>query len=111
MQLVSMLVVANCFVEAGLCGLPASPCSLETLGAPSLLPYLQRWAGRASYRHSYQHAHVFSSVMVMSIAHVLVAMAPEATGGGQLLAPIMQRARQLDPLYDGVDRRAAFANA
>ena len=101
---VTMLFVLHNLMEAGYSGLEEAPCSLESLGAPSLLPYIEMWSKRPSFEYCYGHANLFSAATVMSVAPMVVQMAPDATNGGETMKIIMDKARANDPLYDGVDR-------
>ena len=99
----SMMYFMNSAVELGFCGAAQAPCSLADLGAPSLLPYIRLWMQRESFAYCYTHTNEISAAMVNNIIRMLADKAHDVTNGGEVYAKIMARARERDPVYDGVD--------
>ena len=105
----SMMYFMNSAVELGFCGAAQAPCSLADLGAPSLLPYIRLWMQRESFAYCYTHTNEISAAMVNNIIRMLADKAHDVTNGGEVYAKIMARARERDPVYDGVDHAPAAA--
>jgi hypothetical protein len=106
---ITMLFFMNSCVEFGFCGAPQAPCSLADLGAPSLLPYIRLWMQRESFAYCYQHTHEISAASVNNLIRMLADKAHDVTNDGEVYAKIMVRARERDPVYDGIDHAAAAA--
>ena len=106
---ITMLYFTNNATELGFCGAPQAPCSLADLGAPSLLPYIRLWMQRESFEYCYQHTSEISAASVNNILRMLADKAHDVTNDGEVYAKIMARARERDPVYDGIDHAAAAA--
>ena len=106
---ITMLYFTNNATELGFCGAPQAPCSLADLGAPSLLPYIRLWMQRESFEYCYQHTNEISAASAINILKMLADKAHDVTNDGEVYAKIMARARERDPVYDGIDHASAAA--
>ena len=79
---------------------PCGPC----LGAPSVVPYLEKWTRRDSFFACYQHRNLFTATMVVPMANMIASMAGDVTDDGATLKVVLDRARELV----GADRAALF---
>ena len=102
-HLLTFLYFANSYVNVGFGALPQMPCTLAQAGAPNCLPYIQRWIKRESFQYSYKHTNETSAAAVMALAPMFIGKATDVTDDDEVFAQIMQRARDLDPVYDGID--------
>ena len=107
---ITMLFFMNSCVEFGFCGAPQAPCSLADLGAPSLLPYIRLWMQRESFAYCYHHTHEISAASVNNLIRMLADKAHDVTNDGEVYAKIMARARERDPVYDGIDHAVEDAS-
>ena len=67
------------------------------------MPYIRLWMQRESFAYCYTHTNEISAAMVNNIIRMLADKAHDVTNGGEVYAKIMARARERDPVYDGVD--------
>ena len=102
-----MLFWCHNAVECGLCILPAAPCTLADVGAPSARRYLDAWAARPSWAACYKTTSLFSAAVMMAAVQTIVKHAPDAVNGGSDLYRVMARARRLDRHY--MDSVGAYA--
>lgn len=73
------------------------------------MPYIRLWMQRESFAYCYQHTHEISSASVNNLIRMLADKAHDVTNDGEVYAKIMARARERDPVYDGIDHAAAAA--
>jgi hypothetical protein len=64
----------------------------------------QLWLARPSFLYSYKQNNEVSAASVMALAPMFSGKALDVTDDDEVFAKIMQRARDLDPVYDGKDR-------
>ena len=97
-------------LNAGMSGF-GEPRSFEAAGAPSIEPYLERWTKRTSFGECYMHSNMFSANQPAA----MMGMFEQATADRHRIrhrpSRRMDKARSLDPLYDGIDRLSAARRA
>ena len=106
--LCTMLFTWHNGLNAGMSGF-GEPRSFESLGAPSLEPYLERWVRRKSFGECYMHSNLYNANQVASMMGMFEKATADATDPDTVLRAVMDKARSLDPLYDGVDRLSSAA--
>ena len=95
-------------LNAGMSGF-GEPRSFESLGAPSIEPYLERWTKRTSFGECYMHSNMFSANQPAAMMGMFEQATADATDPDTVLRAVMDKARSLDPLYDGIDRLSSAA--
>ena len=94
----TVLLVAHNLVESGVASVRPSPCSLASLGGPSLLGYLQRWSRRDSWLASYRTRSLNNAAVIRPTVESLVRKAPDVCTAEEMRA-CMDRARAADHFY------------
>jgi len=78
--------------------LEEAPCDFDALDAPSLMPYLRRFAGRRSWQYAYQTDALECAATLRAVAGALSATCSDVCSPERLY-PIMSRARRADKSY------------
>ena len=96
------LFFSHNIASSGLCGDPVAMdkgASLADLGAPSVLPYIQRWMERPSWRTAYKTTCLYSTTNVACLANWMM-MAKDVFDDGRKFNLILDNLRRRDTDYN-----------
>jgi len=96
----TMILFGHNIYLGGLTADPAAPCQLADVGAPSLMPYVERWMERPSYLKCYRTKSTVFAPAMRNFSNMLM-MAHDVMDGGKRIYTCLERLRELDVEYDG----------
>ena len=106
----TMILFSHNIYLGGLTADPAAPCQLADVGAPSLMPYVERWMERPSYLKCYRTKSTVFAPAMRNFSNMLM-MAHDVMDGGKRIYTCLERLRELDVEYDGKEHPPVIGEA
>ena len=106
----TMILFSHNIYLGGLTADPAAPCQLADVGAPSLMPYVERWMERPSYLKCYRTKSTVFAPAMRNFSNMLM-MAHDVMDGGKRIYTCLERLRDLDVEYDGKEHPPVIGEA
>ena len=106
----TMILFGHNIYLGGLTADPAAPCQLADVGAPSLMPYVERWMERPSYLKCYRTKSTVFAPAMRNFSNMLM-MAHDVMDGGKRIYTCLERLRELDVEYDGKEHPPVIGEA
>ena len=106
----TMILFSHNIYLGGLTADPAAPCQLADVGAPSLMPYVERWMERPSYVKCYRTKSTVQAPAMRNFSNMLM-MAHDVMDGGKRIYTCLERLRELDVEYDGKEHPPVIGEA
>ena len=106
----TMILFGHNIYLGGLTADPAAPCQLADVGAPSLMPYVERWMERPTYVKCYRTKSTVNAPAMRNFSNMLM-MAHDVMDGGKRIYTCLERLRELDVEYDGKEHPPVIVEA